>query len=896
MAQYYSLAYIMKTTEEVQPTFSYTPGNTGDVMLAKGPNGGYIRNDNINFDISDNILGVTGQVRTDRVIFDNNNVRLGNNSGLTNQSGNAIAIGVSAGETSQGTDAIAIGSSAGLTDQSGNAIAIGVSAGETSQGADAIAIGYRAGETSQSDNTIILNATGNALNSVGDASGCYIKPIRDVNNNSDPYQSIGYNSTTGEIVSGTNFGFKLITDNFSVTGGGGRKGEGNDNLFAYSYDGVHWEQDETGSSTAARTFADGSCNTLEYDGTIWLAGGVGETAIVHSANGITWERNEDNMRFVLDSGNWRSPVDISGISNDGTEDNAVEFGSSIRLDRSGNIMAVGASSYDASAGIIHIFDYSMNSDTWVNTVDISGSGSGERYGSAVAIGKLSNGVTTRIAVGAPNFNTNDGKVYVFDTSSNENTWGDRAVYHNLSISRVDAGEKFGSALAMNTSGTRLLVGAPENNSNTGAAYSYDFSLNGDVWLRNNSDEFLKNNANGKFGFSIAMNSEGTRCLIGEPDNGTGRVYGYDLSGQSGYWGLTTTGATAVADDDLSYNPAVCDDSFGHAITMNDAGDWCAVGAPNSGSGRGWVGIYANNYRQWGLYTDISGETVGDEFGTSVSMNGAGDRLIVGAKGYGSGSGSGTNYVYNYNSETLAWEYERDISSNSTVSNQGVTLAIDTTGNRFVSGAPSDNTNKGAIVVYDRQMKCNDLIKYSGNWIGAGNKKEGLFFSNDGISDWKKNDLLNNTSYFEYLYNSLSFKTFVNESNTLNSYGLTTSAQFGWSVALNASGTIMAVGAPNDDTGSTNNGAVVLFQWNGSSWTQMGTTLYGDATYGLGTGSNFGYSIALNASGTILQWGRGITLVIVALSCFFNGMAVVLGTKWALRYMVVPVLNLVFPSP
>ncbi len=86
----------------------------------------------------------------------------------------------------------------------------------------------------------------------------------------------------------------------------------------------------------------------------------------------------------------------------------------------------------------------------------------------------------------------------------------------------------------------------------------------------------------------------------------------------------------------------------------------------------------------------------------------------------------------------------------------------------------------------------------------------------------------------------------------NNYGLTTTAQFGISVALNASGTILAVGALTNDT---NNGAVVLFQWNGSSaWTQMGATLYGDATYGLGTSSLFGNSVALNASGTILAVG------------------------------------------
>ena len=58
------------------------------------------------------------------------------------------------------------------------------------------------------------------------------------------------------------------------------------------------------------------------------------------------------------------------------------------------------------------------------------------------------------------------------------------------------------------------------------------------------------------------------------------------------------------------------------------------------------------------------------------------------------------------------------------------------------------------------------------------------------------------------------------------YDLSGSSQFGYSIALNASGTIMAVGAPQNNSG---NGAVVIFQWNGSAWAQMGATLIGTPT-------------------------------------------------------------------
>ena len=894
MAQYYSLAYIMKTTEDVQPTFSYTPGNTGDVMLAKGPKGGFIRDANINYDIDTDILGITGQVRTERVLFDNSGVRVGIDAGLTDQSGNAIAIGYQSGKTGQEPNSIAIGALAGLTDQSGNAVAIGYEAGNGTQGGDSIAIGYRAGYSNQAENTIILNATGDALNSVGDASACYVKPIRTVDTSYNTYEPLAYNKTTGELVSGNNVGFKMITDSFSVSGGGGSGGTsgGDDKLFAYSYDGITWEQDD--SSKAVRTFTDGSCNAIGYDGTVWVAGGVGESAIVHSANGITWERNDDNSRSVLDSGNWRNAVDIScDLVGSGEI-----FGSSVGLDQSGNVMAVGAYGYNSNEGNVSLYDYSMNSDSWVKTYDLSSNVAGESFGTALAMSRI-DATTTRIAIGAPTNNTADGKVYVYDTSYNEDTWGDRTIYLvDAAIDNIGANEKFGSAIAMNALGTRLLIGAPEYNSGIGAVYNFDLSDN--VWIRHPTSNIF-DGTSGNFGHSIAINAAGTRCLIGEPNLINGQVYSYDFSANSGYWGLTSSTSDFVYDQDLSYNPTVVDASFGHVISMNDAGDWCAVGAPTAGSGRGWVGIYNYNYRGWGLYTDISGQTASDNFGSSVAMNGAGNRLIIGAKG--SGSGIGNNYVYNYNSETLAWEFERTVSSDAVgSSNQGETLAIDTLGNRFVSGAPSHDSNNGTIAVYDRQMKCNALTAHGGNWIAGGNavrveEDTPFAYSADGITNWqaaakgKKEAILrkelcyavdNSQNYFGarcdmnaagtrlvvgspaatvggtatkghvciYDYD-MSLNDWISEPTKVYEGGAADD-YMGTDVALNAAGDILVVGIGAYDNGVGNRGRVDIYHYDYSNdqWPDSPTRYYvGDAA-----GDYFGYSVVINARGDRIAVG------------------------------------------
>ena len=46
-------------------------------------------------------------------------------------------------------------------------------------------------------------------------------------------------------------------------------------------------------------------------------------------------------------------------------------------------------------------------------------------------------------------------------------------------------------------------------------------------------------------------------------------------------------------------------------------------------------------------------------------------------------------------------------------------------------------------------------------------------------------------------------------------------KFGHSVALSSNGTIMAVGAPEDDSAFNNSGQVRVYQYNGSSWSQIG---------------------------------------------------------------------------
>ena len=117
-------------------------------------------------------------------------VAIGSTAGATTQGGSAIAIGSEAGKTSQGQYAVAVGGAAGNSTQGIGAIAIGYAAGQTSQGTNSVAIGSNAAQSGQGTESVAIgyaaNSTGNSAIGIGAYSSA-------AGNNSI---AIGYKATT----------------------------------------------------------------------------------------------------------------------------------------------------------------------------------------------------------------------------------------------------------------------------------------------------------------------------------------------------------------------------------------------------------------------------------------------------------------------------------------------------------------------------------------------------------------------------------------------------------------------------------------------------------------------------------------------------------------------------
>lgn len=152
-------------------------------------------------------------------------IHIGPSAGQTSQGSSAIAIGALAGQGVQGARSIAIGNFAALNNQANDSVAIGAFSATNGQGADSVAIGYKSGTNginAQPANSIAINASSTELNNPTSGS-LVINPIRNINN-SGLVGKLLYDPTTSEIIYDNSIGGVGPTGPQGSTGPTGAQG------------------------------------------------------------------------------------------------------------------------------------------------------------------------------------------------------------------------------------------------------------------------------------------------------------------------------------------------------------------------------------------------------------------------------------------------------------------------------------------------------------------------------------------------------------------------------------------------------------------------------------------------------------------------------------------------
>ncbi|MFO7790474.1 MAG: T9SS type A sorting domain-containing protein [Bacteroidota bacterium] len=299
------------------------------------------------------------------------------------------------------------------------------------------------------------------------------------------------------------------------------------------------------------------------------------------------------------------------------------------------------------------------------------------------------------------------------------------------------------------------------------------------------------------------------------------------------------------------------DFFGNSVSLNSNGSTVAIGAPyNSGNedNAGHVRIYQNQNGTWEqIGNDIEGVDEYDRFGESVCLSSNGLVLAIGAnRNDGNGDDAGHVRIYKIQGDECI-QIGNNIEGENEVDNFGTSLSLSSDGSIVAIGAPNNNGNgpaAGHVRVFKNQ---------EGTWSQIGNDIEGetqgdrsgkaVSLSSDGsvvaIGAERNDGNGDNAGHVRVFKNQNDNWIQIGEDID----GENADDEFGETVSLSSDGSIVAIGASNNDDNGINAGYVRVFKNQGGIWSQIGNDIYGEAAE-----DNFGCSVSLNADGTIVAIG------------------------------------------
>lgn len=321
------------------------------------------------------------------------------------------------------------------------------------------------------------------------------------------------------------------------------------------------------------------------------------------------------------------------------------------------------------------------------------------------------------------------------------------------------------------------------------------------------------------------------------------------------------------------------DYFGESVTISGDAMRVAVGGPGIFSTAGYVKVYevnimTNTVTQIGPI--IRGERVLDESGKSVALNYDGSVLAVGAPSNDNENGRDAGHVrvYRYSNgaeegdnvssdwlqvgQDIDGEFENDFSAEA--------VALNSLGTIVAVGATEDDGDDSELAFNQTdsrggQVRVFQYSKTSERWLQMGQGLDGeehQEFFGYSVALNSRGDILavgaarsgvgdaGRVTIFRFDYQR-------NAWNILGSPidGQNTGDWFGSDVALSSEGSIVAAGAYLNDDNGVLSGHVRVFEFSNAtrSWVQLGNKVVGEAD-----GDLFGHSVTLSSNGKTLAVG------------------------------------------
>ncbi len=279
------------------------------------------------------------------------------------------------------------------------------------------------------------------------------------------------------------------------------------------------------------------------------------------------------------------------------------------------------------------------------------------------------------------------------------------------------------------------------------------------------------------------------------------------------------------------------DRSGWSVSVSSDGSRVAIGAylnDGAGNNAGRVRIYDFDGASWTqLGADIDGEAAGDESGYSVSVSSDGSRVAIGAW-RNDGAGSDAGHVRIYEFDGASWtQLGADIDGEAAGDMSGGSVSLSSDGSRVAIGAHLNDgagNYAGHVRIYEFD---------GGSWTQLGADIDGeaaddqsgfsVSLSSDGSRvaiGARYNDGAGADAGHVRIYEfgGTSWTQFGADID-----GEAVNDQSGSSVSLSSDGGRVAIGAPENGFGGSDAGHVRIYEFDGGSWTQLGADIDGEAT-------------------------------------------------------------------
>lgn len=356
------------------------------------------------------------------------------------------------------------------------------------------------------------------------------------------------------------------------------------------------------------------------------------------------------------------------------------FGVSTAITSDGTRVVIGAHAADVGAvdtGAAYVF---VNDGTsWKQEAKLSASD--RLAGDLFAVSASINSDGSRIAIGAtasdPTGVVNAGAVYIYVRTGT--TWTQEA---KLTATDKVAGDFFGSAVALNSDSSRIVIGASSADVgavDTGAAYI--FTRSGSMWTQEAKLTASDRAAGDLFGRFASINSDATRVAVSSYLSDSGGIVN-----SGGVYIFSRSGTVWTQEAKITASDKAVNDNFGISISLDSTATRIAIGSQFTDvttTDTGAVYVFSRSGTVWTQEAKLtaSDKLVNDQLGNSVSLNSNGTRLIVGASNSDAGSvDSGSAYVFTRIGTTWSFENKITASDKSSGDNFGysVSLAADST--------------------------------------------------------------------------------------------------------------------------------------------------------------------------------------------------------------------------